>query len=127
MGHPINGDDDRGEAEGEEQHELELALRGHGAAEDNGDREQNQRQVCHDIADGHCQELHIPLAASAPWVRQCLPVVREGLAFDQVAYHNGDECCDKESANEHEGQVIGPPPGDIEPPEKFEDGILENP
>jgi hypothetical protein len=53
----------------------------------------------------------------------------EGLrvAFSQVAYHNGDEGQDEEATNEHQGQVIRPSPSDVEPPEKFEDGILEDP
>ncbi len=101
--HAIDGDDDGREAEREQEHEMELSLRPHGAAEDDGDGKDDQGQVRHDIADGHGQELRIPLAAPAPGVRKHLPVVGEGLAFGQAAYHDGDEGGEKEASEVDEG------------------------
>lgn len=125
--HAIDGDDDGGEAEREQEHELELELRPHGAAEDDGDGEEDQGQVRHDIADGHGQELRIPLATPSPWIRKHLPVVGEGLAFGQAANHDGGKGGDKEATEKDKGQVIGPSPVDVKPLEELENGVLEDP
>ena len=123
----VDGDGDDDEAEGEEEHELDLALGRHLAAEDDGDGDEDEEQVRDDVADGHGQELRVPLATLAAGVGEDLPVVGEGSALGQVADDDGDESSDQGGADDEQGDVVRTLPGDVETYKELENGELENP
>ena len=94
VGHSVEGGDDDGEVKGEEENELDLALERHRAAQDDGDREDDEEDVGEDVARGESKELGETLTALGAWVGEDLPVVVEGLAFGEVADDDGYESQD---------------------------------
>lgn len=71
-----------GQAQGEEQNQLNLSLDRHITLDDDGNREYNEHQVGQYVACGHRDELSVALTALAARIWQDLPVVAEGSAFD---------------------------------------------
>lgn len=123
----VDGDSDHNKTETEEEDQLNLALGRHLAAEDDRDGDEDEEQVRDDVADGHGEELRVPLAALAAGVGEDLPVVGEGLALGEVADDDGDEGSDEGGADDEQGDVVRPLPGDVETYKELEDGALENP
>lgn len=98
LGHTVQRDADGEQCQTEEQDEQDLALprdlRGH----NDGDGEGDEQQVGEDVAAAHDEHLREALATFAARVGNHLPVVREGLALDQVGDDDGDKGC-------HEGDA----------------------
>jgi len=51
----------------------------------------------------------------------------EGLAFYQIAYHDGNESGDEKTADEQQGQIVSSSPSYIKPSEEFDDGVFKHP
>ena len=61
------------------------------ALDDQGDGENDEKQVGKDVAGGQGDELDEALTTLTAGVRQDLPVMLEGMTLDEIANDDGDE------------------------------------
>ena len=122
MGDPITGDSDNKEVEGEEHDQLDFAFLAHLAPYDDGYGEEDEQQVRDDVADSHGDELRIPLPTLSSRIREDLPIMRKRPAFHQITDDDGKEGGPQDAPEDHERQLVGPLPADVEPLEELEDG-----
>lgn len=61
------------------------------------DREDDEGNIRKDVQDTGGEELRVALSALRAWIRNNLPVVREGLAGSQITNYCSDEGDSKEN------------------------------
>ena len=78
---------------------MDLALDLHMTLQDDGDREEDEQQICQDVANSHCEEMRISLTAGAARIRKNLPVILSRSTFGEVTNDNGGKSSDENPAN----------------------------
>lgn len=93
-----------------------------------GNREEDQQEICDDVADCHGEQLHKALPTLTPRIRHDLPVVLERLALREVCDADCNEGGSQSAADHLEEYEMGPSPGcACETLEELEDGVFQDP
>lgn len=97
-------------------------------AQNDRDREEDEQQVCNDVAGSHGDKLSVSLSALAAGVWQNLPIVGERVTFSEITNDHGDEGEEENPPDGKEGGLVRAHPGHTgETLEKLEDSKLEHP
>jgi hypothetical protein len=98
------------------------------AGDDDGDREDDEHNVCSDIASSHCDELNEALPALTTRVWENLPVMAEWVALGEIADDNANKCNEEGPSDYDEDHLMRALPcGAGETLQEFENRVLEDP
>ena len=87
-----------------------LPLEWHAGHCDDGDRKDDEDNVCKDVGDTHGHQLGITLAAVWAWIGNDLPIMGEGLTLGEGCDDDADKGEGEVPADDLEGGLIRPFP-----------------